>query len=58
MQFFLSLAALVGVALAQNAGIGFPTEGQKLSPGSNVIVQVQRPVRFQSRARSFSLYTF
>lgn len=47
MQFFLSLAALAGVALAQNAGLGLPTEGQELSPDSDFVVQVQRPVRLE-----------
>ena len=51
MKFFLSLAALVGVALAQNANIGLPTEGQVLSAGSDVVVQVQRPVCFPCRCR-------
>lgn len=44
MKFLVSLAALASVALAQNAGIGFPAEGQKLKANSDVVVQVQRPV--------------
>lgn len=43
MKFLLSLA-FAGVALAQNARIGLPAEGQRLARGSNVVVQVQRPV--------------
>lgn len=44
MKFLVSFAALVSVALAQNAGIGYPTEGQKLEAGSDTVVQIQRPV--------------
>ncbi|KAJ5090205.1 hypothetical protein N7532_008889 [Penicillium argentinense] len=43
MKFIASLAALASVALAQNAGIGYPKEAQKLHAGDDVVVQVQRP---------------
>jgi hypothetical protein len=43
MNFFVSLALFAGSALAQNAGIGLPTAGQKLTKGSDIVVQVQRP---------------
>ncbi|KAJ5653104.1 hypothetical protein N7490_000107 [Penicillium lividum] len=43
MKFIFSLAAFVGLALAQSAQIGLPKAGQTVAPGSNVIVQVQRP---------------
>ncbi|KAJ6096627.1 hypothetical protein N7486_007373 [Penicillium sp. IBT 16267x] len=43
MQFLFSLAVFAGLALAQNAYIGLPKAGQKVAPGSDVIVQVQRP---------------
>lgn len=46
MKSIISLAALASVALAQNAGIGLPTSGQTIAAGSDVIVQVQRPVSF------------
>lgn len=44
MKFLISLAALVSVTLAQNAGIGYPATGQELDAGSETVVQVQRPV--------------
>jgi hypothetical protein len=44
MQFLFSLAAFAGLALAQNAHIGLPKAGQTVAAGSDVIVQVQRPV--------------
>lgn len=44
MKFLVSLAAIASVALAQNAGIGYPAEGQKLEAGSDTVVQIQRPV--------------
>lgn len=44
MKTFFAIAALAGVALAQSANIGLPTAGQKLRHGSDVTVQVQRPV--------------
>ncbi|CAI7601224.1 unnamed protein product [Penicillium pancosmium] len=43
MKFLVSLAAIASVALAQNAGIGYPAEGQKLGAGSDTVVQIQRP---------------
>lgn len=55
MKFLLSLA-LAGVALAQNARIGLPAEGQRLARGSNVVVQVQRPVCLYLRLFSFSFF--
>lgn len=44
MQFLFSLAAFAGLALAQNAVIGLPKAGQTVAAGSDIIVQVQRPV--------------
>lgn len=44
MQLFSSLAAFAGLALAQNAVIGLPTPNQTVAPGSNIIIQIQRPV--------------
>lgn len=46
MKSILSLAMFAGVSLAQSAQIGLPATGQKLTRGSDVIVQVQRPVCF------------
>lgn len=46
MKSFLSLAFFAGAALAQSAQIGLPLAGQKLTRGSEVTVQVQRPVCF------------
>lgn len=43
MNFLISLTILVGVALAQTAQIGLPSAGQRLSKGSDVVIQVQRP---------------
>ncbi|KAJ5899728.1 hypothetical protein N7495_004472 [Penicillium taxi] len=43
MQFSLSIIAFASAALAQTAQIGLPTEGQKVTAGSEIIVQVQRP---------------
>ncbi|KAJ5923597.1 hypothetical protein N7454_008842 [Penicillium verhagenii] len=43
MQFIFSLAAFAGLALAQNAVIGLPTADQTVAPGSDIVVQVQRP---------------
>ncbi|KAJ5555950.1 hypothetical protein N7513_003592 [Penicillium frequentans] len=43
MQLLSSLAAFAGLALAQNAAIGLPTPNQTVAPGSNIIVQIQRP---------------
>ncbi|KAF3389484.1 hypothetical protein F1880_003470 [Penicillium rolfsii] len=43
MNFFASLALFAGAAMAQNAGIGLPTADQKLTKGSDIVVQVQRP---------------
>jgi hypothetical protein len=44
MQLFSSLAAFAGLALAQNAVIGLPTPNQTVASGSDIIVQIQRPV--------------
>ena len=46
MKSIWSLAAFATSALGQAAYIGLPTHGQTLTAGSNVVVQVQRPVRF------------
>jgi hypothetical protein len=48
MKSFFAIAAFAGVALAQSAYIGLPTAGQSLQKGSDVVVQVQRPVSFNS----------
>ncbi|KAF7587687.1 hypothetical protein BBP40_006873 [Aspergillus hancockii] len=37
------LALLAATVSAQNAGIGYPAEGQQISPGDELVVQVQRP---------------
>ncbi|KAJ5543940.1 hypothetical protein N7513_003470 [Penicillium frequentans] len=44
MQLLSSLAAFADLALAQNAAIGLPTPNQTVAPGSNIIVQIQRPI--------------
>ena len=44
MKFFAALIAFAGAALAQNAAIGLPTDGQKIEAGSDTVVQIQRPV--------------
>lgn len=44
MKSFLSLALFAGAALAQSAQIGYPRAGQRLTKGSEVTVQIQRPV--------------
>ena len=46
MKSFFSLALFAVSALAQSAQIGLPHESQKVTAGGEVIVQVQRPVRF------------
>ncbi|KAF9220108.1 hypothetical protein BS17DRAFT_353969 [Gyrodon lividus] len=43
MKSIFSLALFAAAALAQNAAIGLPKQGQSISPGSNLTVQVQRP---------------
>jgi hypothetical protein len=42
----ISLVYLAASALAQNAAIGYPPQGLSVSPGSSLIVQVERPVSF------------
>lgn len=54
MKSVLSLAIFAGVALAQSAQIGFPVAGQKLTQGTDVTVQVQRPVCLEPRLTGFS----
>jgi hypothetical protein len=44
MKSIVSLVAFAGVSLAQNSIIGLPTAGQNLSKGSNVVIQIKRPV--------------
>jgi hypothetical protein len=46
MKSFFSLALFALSALAQNAHIGVPVEGQTVTAGEELIVQVQRPVSF------------
>ncbi|PYH40799.1 uncharacterized protein BP01DRAFT_360941 [Aspergillus saccharolyticus JOP 1030-1] len=43
MKTFLSTAALLTAALAQNAAIGLPKADQTVQPGDTLTVQVQRP---------------
>ncbi|KAJ5500045.1 hypothetical protein N7453_009096 [Penicillium expansum] len=43
MKSFFSMVLFVAVAIAQRAVIGLPTENQKINPGKEVIIQVQRP---------------
>ena len=45
MKYLTSLVALASVALAQTAVIGLPHEDQEFTAGSDVVVQVRRPVR-------------
>lgn len=42
----ISLVYLAASAFAQNAAIGYPPQGLSVSPGSILIVQVERPVSF------------
>lgn len=42
----LSLAFLATSAFAQGAVIGYPPQGLSVSSGSNLTVQVERPVSF------------
>lgn len=51
MQLFFSLLLFVVSALAQRAQIGLPSEGQKVTAGEDVVVQVQRPVSSNPRYR-------
>jgi hypothetical protein len=44
MKFFASTILLAVSALAQNALIGLPSTGQKVTAGDEIVVQVQRPV--------------
>lgn len=57
MKSFFAIAAFAGVALAQSAYIGLPTAGQSLQKGSDVVVQVQRPVSFNSAGPESRLLT-
>ncbi|OQE09338.1 hypothetical protein PENFLA_c107G10169 [Penicillium flavigenum] len=43
MKSIVSQATFAGVFLAQNSIIGIPTAGQKLTKGSNVVIQLERP---------------
>lgn len=45
MKSFLSLALFTIAALGQSVQIGLPLVGQQLTKGSEVTVQIQRPVR-------------
>jgi hypothetical protein len=45
LRSVLAVAALAGAALAQNTQIGAPEHGAQLKAGSNLTVEVQRPVR-------------
>lgn len=57
MKSFIAIAAFAGVALAQSAQIGLPTVGQTLQKGSDVVVQVQRPVSSNSAGLESRLLT-
>lgn len=48
MKFFAAFLSLAFVAFvaAQNIAIGSPADGSSVSPGENITVQVERPVRF------------
>lgn len=52
MLFFLVFSLLFVIALAQRIAIGAPPEWSTISPGSNITVQVERPVRINA-ARMF-----
>ncbi|KIK78853.1 hypothetical protein PAXRUDRAFT_162890 [Paxillus rubicundulus Ve08.2h10] len=43
MKSVFSLVLLAAAALAQNAVIGLPKQGQSVTPGTNITVQIQRP---------------
>ncbi|KAG1839187.1 hypothetical protein C8R48DRAFT_621813 [Suillus tomentosus] len=43
MKSILSLVLFVASAFAQGAVIGYPPQGLSVSPGSNLVVQVERP---------------
>jgi hypothetical protein len=48
MKFVLSVLAsalFVGSALAQGIAIGFPADGTLVTAGSNITVEIDRPVR-------------
>jgi predicted lysophospholipase L1 biosynthesis ABC-type transport system permease subunit len=48
MKSFISLALFAVSALAQRVQIGLPTENQRITAGDEVVVQVQRPVSFDT----------
>ena len=52
MKYFVALAALVASSLAQRIQIGAPANLAEIQPGSNITVEVDRPVRAFSSARS------
>ncbi|KAI2713380.1 hypothetical protein CBS147332_5120 [Penicillium roqueforti] len=43
MKSFFSVTLFIAAAIAQSATIGLPTENQEINPGTEVVVQVQRP---------------
>ncbi|KGO71948.1 hypothetical protein PITC_026680 [Penicillium italicum] len=43
MKSFFSMVLFVAIAIAQRALIGLPTADQKINPGKEVVIQVQRP---------------
>ena len=51
----LCTAALVSAALAQNIDIAIPVEGTKVTAGSVITVQLERPVRATSQSCLFLL---
>ena len=52
MKYFVALAVLVASSLAQRIQIGAPANLAEIQPGSNITVEVDRPVRAFSSARS------
>ena len=48
MKSFFVLAALAASALAQRIAIGSPTDNQQITAGSNINIEVDRPVSLSS----------
>jgi hypothetical protein len=44
MQYSMIIASILSVTLAQKVAIGAPARGAQVEAGSEVTVQVQRPV--------------
>ena len=45
MKLLTVLASLIAAACAQNTAIGYPPDQTAVSPGQNMTVQINRPVR-------------